>query len=247
VAQVAEIVDRFPPSTFRAVRCISCRGEKALLCRSAVQRAILAAITEAQVLTAKCLPSGAVPPYGIRRLNHGIVFSHAAIELLLPTYCEKLGLKGASAPTGHSSAPRLIPAIESGWVGQIHTFGSEWGLLLIRARSDIYFKRARARCVRNRPLLPGSGLYACYMFIFLTLIRSTCRGIPSSPGPPRALLASCVAPICALMLGTPAIRARLAAGGQGCRPRRPATPAARPASWSSRSARPSATERPTVR
>jgi hypothetical protein len=35
--------------------------------------------------------------YGIKRLNHGIGFNTAAIELILPTYAEKLGLKGKIA------------------------------------------------------------------------------------------------------------------------------------------------------
>jgi malonate decarboxylase alpha subunit len=53
-----------------------------------------AAITEAQILTAMLAIKGLYQPYGIRRLNHGIGFNTAAIELLLPTYAERLGLKG---------------------------------------------------------------------------------------------------------------------------------------------------------
>ena len=40
---------------------------------------------------------GIYAPYGVQRLNHGIGFSTAAIELLLPTYGERLGLKGKIA------------------------------------------------------------------------------------------------------------------------------------------------------
>ena len=36
-------------------------------------------------------------PMASQRLNHGIGFNTAAIELLLPTYGEKLGLKGKIA------------------------------------------------------------------------------------------------------------------------------------------------------
>ncbi|MFP3562604.1 malonate decarboxylase subunit alpha, partial [Paraburkholderia sp. SIMBA_049] len=53
-----------------------------------------AAITETQILTAMLAIKGIYEPYGIRRLNHGIGFNTAAIELLLPTYGAKLGLKG---------------------------------------------------------------------------------------------------------------------------------------------------------
>jgi malonate decarboxylase alpha subunit len=53
-----------------------------------------AAITETQFLTAMLAIRGIYEPYGIKRLNHGIGFNTAAIELLLPTYGERLGLKG---------------------------------------------------------------------------------------------------------------------------------------------------------
>ena len=46
---------------------------------------------------------GHLRQYGVQRLNHGIGFDTAAIELLLPTYAEKLGLKGKIASTGRST------------------------------------------------------------------------------------------------------------------------------------------------
>ena len=39
-------------------------------------------------------------------LNHGVGFDTAAIELLLPTYGEQLGLKGGSPGTGSSTRTR---------------------------------------------------------------------------------------------------------------------------------------------
>ena len=76
-----------------------------------------AAITEAQILTAMLAIKGIYAPYGVQRLNHGIGFNTAAIELLLPTYGEKLGLKGKVASHfALNPHPALIPAIESGWV-----------------------------------------------------------------------------------------------------------------------------------
>ncbi|MFP3373629.1 malonate decarboxylase subunit alpha, partial [Pseudomonas sp. SIMBA_068] len=48
-----------------------------------------AAITETQILTAMLAIKGIYEPYGIKRLNHGIGFNTAAIELLLPTYGAK--------------------------------------------------------------------------------------------------------------------------------------------------------------
>ena len=53
-----------------------------------------AAVTETQILMAMMAIKGIYAAYGVRRLNHGIGFGTAAIELLLPTYAERLGLKG---------------------------------------------------------------------------------------------------------------------------------------------------------
>ena len=53
-----------------------------------------ALITDAQVLKGMMAIKGIYGEYGIKSLNHGIGFDTAAIELLLPTYGEELGLKG---------------------------------------------------------------------------------------------------------------------------------------------------------
>jgi malonate decarboxylase alpha subunit len=130
-----------------------------------------AAITEAQILTAMLAIKGVYAPYGIRRLNHGIGFSTAAIELLLPTYGEKLGLKGKVATHfALNPHPALIPAIESGWVEQIHSFGSEVGMdEYIRARPDVYFTGPDGSLRSSRAFCQVAGLYACDMFIGSTL------------------------------------------------------------------------------
>ena len=129
-----------------------------------------AAITETQILTAMLAIKGIYAPYGIKRLNHGIGFNTAAIELLLPTYGEKLGLKGkVCSHWALNPHPTLIPAIESGWVEQIHCFGSEVGMDdYIRARSDIWFTVRRV-AAPNRAFCQTAGLYACDMFIGSTL------------------------------------------------------------------------------
>src|SRR5262249_27928921 len=86
-------------------------------------------VTETQILTAMLAIKGIYAAYGVRRLNHGIGFNTAAIELLLPTYGERLGLKGKIATHfALNPHPTLIPAIESGWVQQIHCFGGEVGM-----------------------------------------------------------------------------------------------------------------------
>ena len=130
-----------------------------------------AAITETQILTAMLALKGIYAPYGVQRLNHGIGFNTAAIELLLPTYGERLGLRGKVATQwALNPHPTLIPAIESGWVQNIHCFGSEVGMdEYIRARSDIYFTGPDGSLRSNRAFCQTAGLYACNMFIGSTL------------------------------------------------------------------------------
>jgi malonate decarboxylase alpha subunit len=129
------------------------------------------AITETQILTAMLAIAGIYAPYGVKRLNHGIGFNTAAIELLLPTFGERLGLKGKVASRwALNPHPTLIPAIESGWVEQIHCFGSEVGMDdYIRARSDVFFTGSDGSLRSNRAFCQTAGLYACDMFIGSTL------------------------------------------------------------------------------
>ena len=129
------------------------------------------AITETQILTAMLAIKGIYAPYGVQRLNHGIGFNTAAIELLLPTYGERLGLKGKIASRwALNPHPTLIPAIESGWVQQIHSFGSEVGMDdYIRARPDVFFTGPDGSLRSNRAFSQVAGLYACDMFIGSTL------------------------------------------------------------------------------
>ena len=129
------------------------------------------AVTETQILTAMLAIKGIYEPYAVRRLNHGIGFNTAAIELLLPTYAERMGLKGEICTHwALNPHPTLIPAIESGWVEQIHSFGSEVGMDdYIRARPDVYFTGADGSLRSNRAFCQTAGLYACDMFIGSTL------------------------------------------------------------------------------
>jgi malonate decarboxylase alpha subunit len=130
-----------------------------------------ASVTESQILMAMMALKGIYAEYGVRRLNHGIGFPTAAIELLLPTYGERLGLKGKVATHwALNPHPTLIPAIESGWVEQIHCFGSEVGMDdYMSARSDVYFTGRDGTLRSNRLMCQTAGLYACDMFIGSTL------------------------------------------------------------------------------
>ena len=130
-----------------------------------------AAITETQILTAMLAIKGIYAPYGVQRLNHGIGFNTAAIELLLPTFGERLGLKGKVARQwALNPHPTLIPAIESGWVDQVHSFGSEVGMEnYIRQRPDVFFTGPDGSLRSNRAFSQVAGLYACDLFIGSTL------------------------------------------------------------------------------
>ncbi len=130
-----------------------------------------AQITDTQVLIGMMALKGIYAEYGVRRLNHGIGYGTAAIELLLPTYGETLGIKGKSCTHwALNPHPTLIPAIESGWVQQIHCFGSEVGMDdYMSARSDVYFTGSDGSLRSNRAFCQLAGLYACDMFIGSTL------------------------------------------------------------------------------
>lgn len=130
-----------------------------------------ALITDAQVLRAMMAIKGIYAEYGVKRVNHGIGFDTAAIELLLPTYGEELGLKGKICT--HfvlNPHPTLIPAIEAGWVESIHCFGGELGMEdYIRHRPDVFFTGPDDSLRSNRAYGQMAGHYALDMFIGGTL------------------------------------------------------------------------------
>ena len=130
-----------------------------------------ALISEIQVLMAMMAIKGIYAEYGVQRLNHGIGFDTAAIELLLPTYGESLGLKGKiGRHWALNPHPALIPAIEAGFVETVHSFGSELGMEnYIRARPDVFAVGPDGSMRSNRALCQAAGHYACDMFIGSTL------------------------------------------------------------------------------
>jgi len=130
-----------------------------------------AQISEVQVLMAMMAIKGIYAEYGVQSLNHGIGFDTAAIELLLPTYGEQLGLKGKICRHwALNPHPALIPAIEAGWVESVHSFGSELGMEeYVRARSDVFFTGRDGSLRSNRAFCQAAGHYACDLFIGSTL------------------------------------------------------------------------------
>lgn len=130
-----------------------------------------AQIDEIKILMAMMVIKGIYAPYQVNILNHGVGFNTCAIELLLPTYAESLGLKGKIAQHWIvNPLPTLIPAIEAGFVKSIYPFGGEVGMnRYAAARPDVFFT-GKEGCLRsNRMLGQLAGHYACDVFIGATL------------------------------------------------------------------------------
>ncbi|AEK61540.1 malonate decarboxylase subunit alpha [Collimonas fungivorans] len=171
IAQVNEIVDVLPRVDIPAdwvsfvVQAPTPHYIEPLFTRDPAQ------ISEIQVLMAMMAIKGIYAEYEVQRLNHGIGFDTAAIELILPTYAASLGLKGKICQHwALNPHPALIPAIEAGFVESIHSFGSELGMEdYIRARSDVFFVGGDGSMRSNRAFSQVAGHYACDMFIGSTL------------------------------------------------------------------------------
>jgi malonate decarboxylase alpha subunit len=124
-------------------------------------------ITDIQVLQAMMIIRGIYEKHQVKSLNHGIGYNTAAVELLLPTYGEKLGLKGKICKHwALNPHPTLIPAIESGWVESVHCFGGEVGMeKYVASRRDIFFTGRDGSLRSNRTLCQLAGQYAVDLFV----------------------------------------------------------------------------------
>ncbi len=130
-----------------------------------------AAITDVQILMAMMAIRGIYEEYEVESLNHGVGFNTSAIELLLPTYGEELGLKGKICKYWMvNPLPTMIPAIEAGWVETVFSVGGEVGMeRYTAARPDIYFTGRDGSFHSNRPMGQLAGHYAIDMFIGASL------------------------------------------------------------------------------
>ncbi|MEG0067194.1 MAG: malonate decarboxylase subunit alpha [Pseudomonas sp.] len=128
-------------------------------------------IKPVHVLMAMMAIRGIYEKHNVQSLNHGIGFNTAAIELILPTYGESLGLKGKICRNWTLNPhPTLIPAIESGWVESVHCFGTELGMEnYIAARPDVFFTGRDGSLRSNRMFCQLAGQYAVDLFIGATL------------------------------------------------------------------------------
>lgn len=128
-------------------------------------------IKPVHVLMAMMAIRGIYEKHKVQSLNHGIGFNTAAIELILPTYGERLGLKGKICRNWTLNPhPTLIPAIETGWVQSVHCFGTELGMEnYVAARPDVFFTGRDGSLRSNRMMCQLAGQYAVDLFIGATL------------------------------------------------------------------------------
>lgn len=171
IAQVNEIVDKLPR--------IDIQGEWVDYIVEADEPYYLeplftknpAYITEVQILMAMMTIKGIYAKHKLQSLNHGVGFNTAAVELLLPTYGESLGLKGEICKKWVLNPhPTLIPAIESGWVDSICAFGGEVGMEeYVKERSDVFFTGVDGALRSNRTYAQMAGLYGVDAFVGATL------------------------------------------------------------------------------
>lgn len=170
IAQVNEIVERLPRVDVPAdwvsfvVAAPGAHYIEPIFTRDPAQ------IGEVQILMAMLVIQGLYAPYQVQRLNHGIGFGTAAIELILPTYAESLGLKGKICQyMSVNPCPTLIPAIEAGFVKSIHCAGSELGMeRYVEQRPDVFFNGPDGSMRSNRAFCQLAGHYAD-LFIGSTL------------------------------------------------------------------------------
>lgn len=125
-----------------------------------------AKIKQEHILMGMMTIKGIYAKHHVQSLNHGIGYNGAAIELLLPTYGDSLGLKGKICTHWVLNPhPTLIPAIESGWVKQVCAFGGETGMAhYTAARPDIFFVGQDGSLRSNRAMAQVAGLYGIDLF-----------------------------------------------------------------------------------
>ena len=171
IFQVNEIVDKLPrvdiPSEW--VDVIMKSDERSVI--EPLMTRDPAKITDLHVLQAMMTLKGVYAKHHVTRMNHGIGYVAAAIELLLPTYGEELGLKGKICRNWVANPiPAMIPAIECGWADNCVAFGSEVGMEdYVRARSDIFATGVDGSLRSNRCYAQMAGLYGSDMFTGTTL------------------------------------------------------------------------------
>ena len=171
IVQVNEIVDKLPRVDIPGDWVdIIVEGDRPYA-KEPIQTRDPKDIKELQILTAMMVIRGIYERHQVLSLNHGVGFDTAAVELLLPTYGAQLGLKGKICRNWIlNPQPTLIPAIESGWVESVHSFGNEAGMeKYVAARPDVYFTGQDGNLRSNRVYCQLAGHYAVDLFAGSTL------------------------------------------------------------------------------
>jgi malonate decarboxylase alpha subunit len=171
IAQVDEIVDSIPRVDVPADQVDFIVAAPTPMHLTPLFTRDPALITDVQIFMAMMALRGIYEEYEVASLNHGVGFNTAAIELILPTYGEELGLKGKICRQWMvNPLPTMIPAIESGWVESVFSVGGEVGMeRYTAARSDVFFTGRDGSFHSNRPMGQLAGQYAVDMFIGATL------------------------------------------------------------------------------
>ena len=128
-------------------------------------------IKDVHVLQGMMAIKGIYARHQVTCMNHGVGFNTAAIELLLPTYGEELGLKGRICRNWVSNPiPAMIPAIETGWIKSVVAIGSEQGIEgYVAGRADVFLNRIDGSHRTPRCYAQMAGLYGIDMFTGSTL------------------------------------------------------------------------------
>ncbi len=130
-----------------------------------------ARVTETMILMGMMTMKGIYAKYLPRTINHGVGFNTAAIELMLPTYGEEIGLKGKALTNWVLNPhPTMIPAIEEGYVESIIPPGGELGMeKYVEAHPNIFPVGADGSLRSSRVFAQLAGHYGIDIFVGASL------------------------------------------------------------------------------
>ena len=96
-------------------------------------------IGDVHVLKAMLAIRGVYEIHGVQSLNHGVGYDTAAIELILPTYGERLGLRGKVCRHWTLNPHRPDPRYREWGVQSVTALAASRDGEYVRARPDVFF------------------------------------------------------------------------------------------------------------
>ncbi len=128
-------------------------------------------IHELHILMAMMVIRGVYERCRVTTVSHGISLNAAALELILPTYGNALGLKGKICRHWVVDPhPTLIPLIEEGWICSVQCAANERGMEeYMAARSDIFPVGPDGTVRSNRLVSMAAAQYSIDAFVGSTL------------------------------------------------------------------------------